>query len=333
MSAEPIRWGILSTAHINRLVIPPAQASPKVDVVAVASREAARAEAYARQWGIARAHGSYEALLEDPDVEAIYISLPNLLHTEWSIRALEAGKHVLCEKPMSRRAADVEEAFDAAERSDRLLMEAFMYRHHPQTRKLVELVHDGAIGTLQLVRAAFSYSLYDVENVRLRTDVEGGSLMDVGCYCVSGSRLLAGEPERVYGEQLVGPTGVDVRFHATMRFPSGVVGQFDCGMVMPERDELEAIGDEASLFLDDPWHCLNPVIEVRREEGTERIEIEEADPYGLELENLSDAIRGVAPPLLGREDAVANAASIEALYRSADSGEAVAVAGVGLEEA
>jgi D-xylose 1-dehydrogenase (NADP+, D-xylono-1,5-lactone-forming) len=320
---EPVRWGILSTAHINRLVIPPGQASPKVEIVAVASRDQERAGEYAARWSIPRAHGSYDALLDDPDVEAVYISLPNLLHCEWSIRALEAGKHVLCEKPMSRRAADAERAFDAADRTGRLLMEAFMYRHNPQTKKLVELVQGGAIGALQLVRSAFSYSLYDAQNVRLRTDVEGGALMDVGCYDVSGSRLLGGEPERVYGEQLVGPTGVDVRFHGTMRHAGGVVSQFDCGMVMPERDELEAIGTEGSLFVDDPWHCRQPGIDLRRDGGVERIEIEPEDSYGLELENLGDAIRGVANPLLGRADAVANARAIEALYRSADNVEVV----------
>ena len=143
---RPVRWGIVSTAHINRLVIPPAQASEKCDLIAVASRDAARAEEYAREWGIERSYGSYEALLDDPDVEAVYISLPNSLHCEWSIRAVEAGKHVLCEKPLSRRAAEVEAAFDAADRSGRLLLEAFMWRHNPQTRKLTELVDDGAVG-------------------------------------------------------------------------------------------------------------------------------------------------------------------------------------------
>jgi D-xylose 1-dehydrogenase (NADP+, D-xylono-1,5-lactone-forming) len=319
MSSDPVRWGILSTAHINRLVIPPAQASPKVELVAVASRNERNAQEYASEWKIPRAHGSYEALLEDPDVEALYVSLPNSLHVEWSIRALEAGKHVLVEKPFDKRPERVEEAFDAAERAGRLLSEAFMFRHNPQTAKLTELVRGGAIGELQTIRAAFSYSLYDAENIRLRPDVDGGALMDVGCYCVSGSRLLAGEAERVHGEQLVGPTGVDVRFHGTMRFPSGVVSQWDCGTVMPERDELEAIGDEASLFLDDPWHCRTPVIELRRDGETERIELEPVDSYGRELENLSDAIRGQGEPLLGREDAVAQARTIEALFRSAES--------------
>ncbi len=319
----PVRWGILSTADINRKVIPGLHASEKTELIAVASREQGRAEEYAREWEIERAYGSYHALLEDADVEALYISLPNTLHCEWSIRALEAGKHVLCEKPMSRYVADVEAAFEAAERTGRILTEAFMYRHNPQTSRLRQLVDEGAIGDVRVVRSCFSYALYDEENIRLRTDVEGGSLMDVGCYCVSGSRLLAGEPQRVYGEQFVGPSGTDWVFSGTMRFPGDIIAQFDCGTALGERDELEAIGSEGSLFLDDPWHCVEPVIELRRDGHVERIELEHADSYQLEVENLSDAIRGSAEPLLGREDAVGQARAIEALFRSASTGTAV----------
>jgi D-xylose 1-dehydrogenase (NADP+, D-xylono-1,5-lactone-forming) len=322
----PVKWGILSTADINRKVIPGLHASEKTELIAVASREQGRAEEYAREWEIDRAYGTYEALLEDADVEALYISLPNTLHCEWSIRAVDAGKHVLCEKPMSRHVGDVEAAFDAAERSGRILTEAFMYRHNPQTTRLKQLVDEGAIGDLRVVRSCFSYALYDEENIRLRTDVEGGSLMDVGCYCVSGSRLLAGEPERVYGEQFVGPSGTDWVFAATMHFPGDVVAQFDCGTALGERDELEAIGSEGSLFLDDPWHCVEPVIELRRGNGVERIELEHEDSYRLEVENLSDAIRGAAEPLLGRDDAVGQARTIDALFRSASTGTAVSPA-------
>jgi D-xylose 1-dehydrogenase (NADP+, D-xylono-1,5-lactone-forming) len=316
-------WGIISTAHINRLVLAGARESDRVDVVAVASRDQARAEAYAREHGIERAFGSYEALLADPDIDAVYVSLPNSLHVEWSIRALEAGKHVLCEKPLDRRPDEVERAFEAAARSGRILMEAFMYRHNPQTAKLRELVGAGAIGQLGVVRSAFSFSLGDPDNVRLAADLDGGALMDVGCYCVSGSRLLGGEPERVYGEQVTGESGVDVLFSGTMRFPEGVAAHFDCGFVLPGRDELEVVGSEGSLFLDDPWHARRPVIELRRESGVEEIALEHVDSYRLELENLSDAIHGEAEPLLGRDDAVGQARTIDALYRSAASGSPV----------
>jgi len=315
-----VKWGIVSTADINRKVIPGAHASEKVDLVAVASRDQARADAYAREWEIPRAYGSYEALLDDPEIEAVYISLPNTMHAEWSIKALEAGKHVLCEKPFTRHSDEITAAFDTAERTGRLLSEAFMYRHNPQTKRLVELVARGAIGELRMIRSTFSYGLYDVENIRLRTDVEGGALMDVGCYCVSGSRLLGGEPVAVHGEAWTGPSGTDWAFAGLLRFPDDVVATFDCGTALPERDELEAIGSEGSLFLDDPWHCVHPVIELRRNGAVERIELEPQDSYRLELENVSDAVRGEAELLLGREDALGQARTLEALHDDASGG-------------
>ena len=322
--AGAVTWGIISTADINRKLIPGAHASPKVELVGVASRNAARAEEYAKEWDIPRSYGSYEALLADPEIEAVYISLPNTLHCEWSIRALEAGKHVLCEKPLSRHVAEAEAAFDAAERTGCLLTEAFMYRHNPQTLRLRQLVEEGAIGELRLVRSAFSYSLYDEANIRLQTELEGGALMDVGCYCVSGSRLLAGEPEEVHAHAWFGPTGTDWVLTANMRFPGDVLAIFDCGTALVDRDELEAIGSEGSLFVDDPWHCDVPGIELRREDGVERIELDFSDSYRLELENLSDAVRGEAELLLGRADGVAQARALEALHESATTGRVVA---------
>jgi predicted dehydrogenase len=319
----PVRWGILSTARINRLFLDGARDSAEVAVTGVASRDLDRAEAFAREYGIERAHGSYEALLADPEVEVVYNPLPNSMHVEWSLRALEAGKHVLCEKPMSRRTSDVERAFDLAERQGLVLMEAFMYRHNPQTKRLVELIGDSAVGRLRAVRAAFSFVARDPADVRLSAALDGGALMDVGCYCVSGTRLIAGEPERVSAEQVIGGDGVDVVLAGTMRFVDDVIGHFDCGLALATRDELEVIGDEGSLFLDDPWHCRTPLIELRRDGSVERIEIEAADSYRLEAENLSAAIRGEAAPLLGREDAVGQARAIEALYEAAASGHAV----------
>ena len=315
----------MSTANINRKVIPAAHASSKVELVAVASRDQMRADRYAKTWEIQRAYGSYDALLADPEVEAVYISLPNSLHCEWAIKALEAGKHVLCEKPLSRRASEVEAAFDAADRTGRLLSEAFMYRHNPQTKRAKQLVDEGAIGELRLIRAVFSYPLYDEDNIRMSTDLDGGALMDVGCYSVSGSRLFGGEPERVYGEAWFGPSGTDWVFAGMLRFPGNVVALIDCGTAMTERDELEAIGSEGSLFLDDPWHCKAPGIELRRAGRVERIELDLLDSYQLELENLSDAIRGDGELLLGRDDAVAQARVLEALNDSAIHGAPVSL--------
>ena len=317
-------WGIVSTADINRKLIPGAKASPEVDLIAVASRDQGRAEAYAREWGIERAYGSYEDLLADGDVEAVYISLPNNMHCEWSIRALEAGKHVHCEKPLSRHPEEVEAAFDAADRAGRLLMEAFMYRHNPQTARVRQLLDEGAIGELRLVRSTFSFGLYDTDNIRLRTDVDGGSLMDVGCYCVNSSRFVAGaEPVSAYGQAWIGETGTDWVFTGVLRFPGDVLAHFDCGTALTERDELEVVGSEASLFLDDPFHARKPGIELRRDGSVVRIELEVEDSYRLELENLGAAIRGEGEPRLARQDAVAQARVLEALHRSAERGEQV----------
>ena len=318
-----VKWGILSTADINKKLLAGAAESDDVDVVAVGSRDLERAEQFAQTWEIPRAYGTYEELLADPDVEAVYIPLPNTMHSEWSIKAMEAGKHVLCEKPFSRHIGDVERAFDAADATGMHLSEAFMYRHHPQTARLAELVASGAIGELRVIRSVFSYSLYDADNIRLRTDVEGGSLMDVGCYCISGARLLGGEPESVVGAAHIGSSGTDWVFAGMMRFPGDVVALFDCGTSLPNRDELEAIGTEGSLFLDDPWHCGTPVIELRRNDSVERIEIEAANPYRLELEDLNAAIRGERPPLLGREDAMGQVRAIDALFRSHEAGGAL----------
>ena len=319
-----MRWGVLSTARITEKLL---RSGSRQDFVAVASRSEERARAYAAEHGIARAHGSYEALLEDPEVEAVYVPLPNSMHVEWSIRALQAGKHVLCEKPMSRRPEEVERAFAVAEREGLVLAEAFMWRHHPQLRRARELIAQGAIGRLRLVRAAFSFPLADPDDVRLQGGLDGGALMDVGCYCVSGCRALAGaEPERVSAQQTIGGDGVDVVLAGTLRFPGDVLGVLDCGLALDNRDELEAVGDEGSLFLDDPWHGREAIIEMRRADGkAERVDVGEASAYALELADFEAAARGEADPLLGREDALGQARTIAALYRSADEGAAQAV--------
>ncbi|HUA05628.1 MAG TPA: Gfo/Idh/MocA family oxidoreductase [Solirubrobacteraceae bacterium] len=321
-----VNWGILSTAHINRLFLAGAREAQNTTILAVASRDQPRADAYANENGIERAYGSYEALLADPDVEAVYISLPNSLHIPWTITALEAGKHVLCEKPLSRRTADVNHAFDVAESQQRLLMEAFMYRHNPQTRRLQELVARDAVGRIRIIRAAFGFVAHDPENVRLQGALDGGALMDVGCYCVSGTRLIAGEPHRVAGEQALGGDGVDVAFAGLMRFDNDITAHFDAGLALASRDLLEVVGDEGTIRLTDPWHCRNPGIDLIRDDGSvEPIHIEPANSYRLEAENMSAAIRGEADLLLGRADATGQARTIEALYEAADNARVVSL--------
>ena len=317
--SEPVRWGLLSTARINEAILNGAAQTDTTEVVAVASRDQSRADAYAREHGIERAHGSYEALLQDDDVEVVYNSLPNSMHVEWSVRALEAGKHVLCEKPLDRRVEAVERAFDTADRAGRLLMEAFMYRHHPQSKKAAELVGSGAIGELRQLRSLFSFTLTDDADVRLVPELDGGALMDLGCYCISMQRLLAGEPELVFGLQRLGGRGVDVGFVGVLQFPGEVFGEFHCGFDLPEGNGLEAIGSKGKLVVPDPVRCRDPHVEV----DGQRIDVEDVDRYYLQVENFSAAVRGEAEPLLGRADALGQVRAIEALYRSAASGAAV----------
>ena len=304
-----MRWGLVSTARINDAVLQGASGSDAVEIVAVASRDPARAAAYAREKGIATAHGSYEDLLADPQVEAVYIGLPNGLHAPWAIRALEAGKHVLVEKPFSPRVADVEQAFDVAEREGLVLSEAFMWRHHPQARLLVDLLP--RVGEVRLVRAAFSFPLRRAGDVRFDPALDGGSLMDVGCYCVSGARLVCGEPTDVAGYAIGGD--VDLRFAGVLRFDGGALATFDCGFDLPHRSGLEVVGADGVLVLRDPWHANEPVIELHAGGEVERFEAERANSYRLELEDVTAAARDMRPPLLGREDAVGQARVLEAL--------------------
>ncbi len=320
-----IRWGILSTARIAERLVDGARLSESAQIVAVGSRDAARARAFAEQHGLERAHGSYDALLADPEVDAVYIPLPNSLHVEWSVKAMEAGKHVLCEKPLSRDPAQVELAFDAAERTGRVLMEAFMWRFHPQTDELVRLVGSGAVGSLRYLRATFGFAELAPGNVRLQTALDGGALMDVGCYCVSALRLICGaEPERVSGEQVLGGDGVDIRFAGLMRFPGDVLGTFDCGMDVARRAGLQIVGDQATIDVPMPWQTWpEPEILLTRGDDVERIVPPAVNPYAAELDDMAAAIERGATPRLGRADALGQARTIDALYRAAAEGRAV----------
>ena len=315
-----VRWGILGTGGINERFLAHAGEAPNAEFVAVGSRNGERARAFASRYSLARAHGSYEALLGDPEVDAVYNCLPNGLHHEWTMEALAAGKHVLCEKPYSRHAADVSEAFDAADAAHLHLMEAFMWRHTPQARRFVELLPE--IGDVQAIRATFSFNIADRDDVRLRADLDGGSLMDVGCYCVSGIRLAAGgEPDRVHAEQSTGESGVDERFTGLLHFAGDLSGSFSAGF-HSSHASLEAIGDRGSLLLPDPWTGTAQALLL---EGRE-IPVEPQDPYRLEVENLSAAILGDAEQLLGRVDALGQASTIEALYAAASTAEPETVA-------
>jgi len=243
-----------------------------------------------------------------------------------TVKALKAGKHVLCEKPFAMTAADTARCFDAAESAGTQCVEGFMYRHHPQTSLARRLVEDGAVGELAHVRAALSVSV-PPGDIRRSVELGGGTLLDLGCYCVSAIRLFAGRPELVHAEQVLdGPGGVDLRFAATLRMPNGVLAQFDAGLDLPRRDELELIGTGGKLTIPDPWLCRPGYIELERDGKTQRLDVDpsgafsltqrDLDAYRIEFETTSAAIRDRGQPSFGRADAVAQAVVLEALRRS-----------------
>lgn len=314
-----LRLGIISTARINEQILRGAELCDRVEVVAVGSRTRERAEAYARVHGIARACGSYEELLARADVDAVYISLPNSMHVEWSVPALEAGKHVLCEKPLTRDPAEARQAVEVAARSGRALMEGFMYRQNPGTAALARIVGEGTLGRPRLIRAWLRFPLHDPTDIRLSPSLAGGSLMDLGCYCVDAARLLAGEPESVYGEQVMGPTGVEVAFHGTMRFAGDLIAQFDSSFVAPLAQGLEVVGEEGLVRVPAPFRVDlgRPEIEVVRDGKVELMTFEEEDSYALELESFADMVAG-NEPTLPADDPLGQARAIAALYESSE---------------
>jgi predicted dehydrogenase len=321
-----LRWGILSTARINRSIIPALRGLSRHDLTSVASRNRDAAERYAREWGIPRVFGSYAELLGDPDVDAVYIPLPNSLHAEWTIRATEAGKHVLCEKPLALTVAEVDDITAAAERAGVVVMEAFMYRHHPQTLRLKALVDEGAIGALRLIRGAFTFSLTRPGDVRLVTALGGGSLWDVGCYPVSMARYLVGrEPERGAGFQRLSSTGIDEAFYGELDFGE-VHAQFDCGFCAPLRTHLEVIGTTGIVTVSSPFKPgLEEQLILRRDEAEENIPIVGEALYSGQFENFADAVTSKALPRITLSDSRGSVAALVALYDAAARGAIVSV--------
>ena len=325
MSSNILNWGLLSTARINRSVIPGIRASKRSNLLAIASRSQESADAFAKKWKIPRAYDSYEALLADPEIDVIYIPLPNHLHVEWTIKAVETGKHVLCEKPITLNVEDVDTIASAAKKHDRVVAEAFMYRHAPQTLKVEEIVSSGSIGTLKLLRGSFAYMLTYEGNIRANPTMGGGSLWDVGCYPISYMRTVFGaEPLEVFGWQLIGPTGIDDTFVGQMRFPGEVYGQFDCSFVTPFHVYMEFVGSKGTVIVPKPYKPgLNEKIFLVRDGKTETIEIKGEELYLGEVEDMVDAILLGKTPRISLEDSRANIAAIKALFESANTGTAI----------
>jgi D-xylose 1-dehydrogenase (NADP+, D-xylono-1,5-lactone-forming) len=315
----PVKWGLLSTAGINDPVVKGCAGSRDIQFLAVASRDRERAREWAANHQIPRAFGSYSELLNDPDVEAVYISLPNSMHVEWSIRALEAGKHVLCEKPLGRDPAQVTNAFDQADRAGRHLVEAFMYRFHRQTDEIRKLIAAGAIGPLKHIRATLSFAMRSPDtDVRTSASLDGGALMDLGCYCLSAFRLFAGKPAYLDGYAVNEGFAVDLRFLGTLAAENGVTGQFDCGMTLPRRDALELVGEEGRIVVPDPWHCRGEPFAVQVRDRDMTVSVDPQDAYRAEFEAVSRAIHAGEKLEFGRDDAVAQAAALATLLESAE---------------
>ncbi|MGQ9600670.1 MAG: Gfo/Idh/MocA family protein [Anaerolineae bacterium] len=323
MTRTTLRWGLLSTARINDRLIPAIRATERAELAAVASRDLARAEAYAAEWDIPRAHGSYEALLDDPDVEAVYVSLPNSLHAEWTIRAAQKGKHVLCEKPLAVSVDQCDQVMAAAESCGVVIAEAVMYLYHPLLQQLQGLVKKGAVGQVTLVRGAFSFFLDRLNDVRWRPELGGGSLWDVGSYPVSFIRWVAGEPEEVFGWQTLTSGGVDATFAGLLRYDNGVLGVMDCGFRQQFRVQAEVTGTEGTLILQRPY-LMNAESRIVWQRGLDQEEVitsPETNPYHCEVRAFTEAVLDGAPLPVSLESSRANVATLAALYGSAREGQ------------
>jgi predicted dehydrogenase len=320
-----LRWGILSTADIARSkVVPGMQRAQRCEIVAIASRDEGRARSVAAELGIPIAHATYEALLADPKVDAVYIPLPNHLHAEWSIAAMRAGKHVLCEKPLAVTAADAQRMVDAAGTAGVHLMEAFMYRLHPSWVAVRDLVTAGRIGRLTSVQSWFSYFNDDAANIRNIAAAGGGALFDIGCYSVNLSRMLfAAEPTRVEASIMRDPsTGVDVLTSAILEFDAGVA-TFTCSTRTETDQRVHVYGTEGRISVGIPFNIppdrptqvfLTSGGEPPVAPHTEVLTFETADPYTIEAERFAAAVLDGGPPPVPPEDAVANLRVIERIF-------------------
>lgn len=332
--ADKIRWGLLSTAHINDALIDPIRASARSELVAVASRNRERAEAYAREKRIPVAYDSYEALLADPRVDVVYVSLPNTMHADWTIKAAEAGKHVLCEKPLVTTMADMERVEATVRDTGVTVCEAFMYLHHPQTRQALEMVQAGRIGNLRLIQSWFHFYLppQNASNIRLNPELAGGSMWDVGVYPNSLSIVTAqaGAPVEVWASQIVGETNVDVVMRAQMRFRNDVVAQISSGLRTPFREAAHIVGDKGEIFIPSPW---KPGLEGQDSRLVvtdisgfqETINVPAVDPYLCEVQAMEACILDGAKPIVPLSLSRQFLASVLAVYTSAHTGNLVQI--------
>jgi predicted dehydrogenase len=331
MSAK-FRWGILGTGNIAGQFTAGLKASGRGLAAAVGSRSPQTARAFAKTHDLPRALGSYDALIADAEIDAVYVSLPNSLHADWTIRALEAGKHVLCEKPLAMGAGEAERMFEAAEQSGRVLAEAFMYRSHPQTLAVIEAVQSGAIGELRLIRSSFCFRTRKTEgNVRFVRELGGGGLMDIGCYCINFARLFAGaEPAAVHAVAKFHDAGVDELAAATLVFPSGIISSFTCGMCAHADNAAYLCGTEGFIEIPVPWKPPPRSIFIVTRGNEPKMDKPQAtsppprqvctidapgDMYGIEADDFAAAALDGRPPRISREDSIGNMRVLDEMRR------------------
>lgn len=321
-----VRWGLLSTANINRRLIPAIRASQRGELVAVASRTQERAEAYAAEWGIEKAFGSYDAMLSSGAVDAVYIGLPNHLHAEWTVRALRSGLHVLCEKPFTITLKETDDVIEAAAETGKIVAEAFMYRHHPQTKLVRQWLQDGRLGDVQLVRGVFNFALHNRDNVRLVPEYGGGSLWDVGIYPLSYAQLVYGAaPLRVMAMQSVGASGVDELFVGQMQYGGGRVAQIASSFRTPYHTSIEIVGSTGRIYLSRPFTGVEDgIVTFYAADGEAQVVEAPQEPLYLgEVEDMHAAILDGAAPEISLQETRDHVRTALALYAAARSGQPV----------
>ena len=333
---QSVRWGLLSTANINRELVPAIRESARGELIAVASRNQKNAETYAKKWKIPSAFGSYEKMLSSGMIDAVYISLPNHLHAEWTIKALQAGVHVLCEKPFAASLEDVDKMIAASQESGCVLAEAFMYRHHPQTKLIGEWVQSGKLGEITLIRSAFTYRMSpnqrqeDNLNVRLVPEYGGGCLWDVGIYPLSFIQfLMGGPPDWVFGSQELGLTGIDEVFTGQMGFQTEngeVLAQIFSSFKIPYNTFLEIVGTESRLHISRPFTNMDrnsQVVFIDHKGKSRKIRVPKKPLYLGEVEDLQAAILDGKSTLISLEETRNHIKTALALYKSARTGNPV----------
>ena len=317
-----VRWGLVSTANINKMLIPAIRASERGELTAVASRSQESANTYAAEWGIPYAFGSYEAMLQSDKVDAVYISLPNHLHVEWSVKAMEQGKHVLCEKPFALTVEDVDRAAAVSKHTGMVLSEAFMYRHHPQTKIAGEFLRSGGLGEINVVRGVFSFKLDDKSNVRMVPEWGGGSVWDIGCYPISIAQYFMGGPPRwVFADQTIGETGVEEIIVGQMHYGPGRMAQFISSFRTPYHTYAEVLGSKGRLTMNEPFRIDrgDPHLMFHpRDEDPVELEVPAKELYAGEVEDMHAAILDGTKSYLSLDETRNHIRTILALIQSAE---------------